>query len=159
MSYLCENVKRKESQSTQKHALATHRSHAEVGQSHGGLKKGDPTERQGVLGSLFAASSNWGGVRLPNKVLPLFGKKSTRFNLVTDEQLKRSYLHFFPDEPECNAEIFKTNAKHVLEQISMADVQAYFMKYQNAEDALENTSQLTKSDSNYKVFSSVKQYA
>lgn len=77
----------------------------------------------------------------------------------TDEQLKRSYSHFFPEEPECNAEIFKTNAKHVLEQISMADVQAYFMKYQNARDALENTSQLSKSDSNYKVFSSVKQYA
>ena len=71
MSDLCENDRRKESQSTQKHALATHRSHAEVGQSHGGLKKGDPTERQGVLGSLFAASSNWGGVRLSNKVLPL----------------------------------------------------------------------------------------
>ena len=56
------------------HYIATHRSHAEVGQSHGGLKKGDPAERQGVLGSLFAASSNWGGVRLSNKVLPLFGK-------------------------------------------------------------------------------------
>ena len=87
LSDLCENDRRKESQSTQKHALATHRSHAEVGQSHGGLKKGDPTERQGVLGSLFAASSNWGGVRLSNKVLPLFGKKSTRLNLVITSKL------------------------------------------------------------------------
>ena len=50
----------------------TYGSHSEVCKPDSGLKKGDPTEGQRVLGGLLA--SNRGGIRLPTRLNPLLSK-------------------------------------------------------------------------------------